>query len=255
MDALPSLTRHASGDSVLSDPRNFINRELSNFAFIERVLEEAADPLVPLLERLRFLSLLSTALDEFFMIRVAGLKQQLSGHVEETGPDAMSPGEQFHAISERSHAMSVQQDAVLLDDILPRLEKAGIRLLRGDVLSSEAKAAAAAFVERQVLPVLTPLALDPGHPFPHLRNKSLNLVVRFAPTPEARLRYGVVPVPALLPRLVPAADGLLFLEDAIASNVSLVFPGMAIEGCWAFRLTRNWDLSIDEEEAEDLLVT
>jgi len=196
MDPLPSLTRHAPGEAVLSDPPNFINRELSNFAFIERVLEEAADPLVPLLERLRFLSLLSTALDEFFMIRVAGLKQQLSGHVEETGPDAMSPGEQFHAISERSHAMSVQQDAVLLDDILPRLEKAGIRLLRGDVLSSEAKAAAAAFVERQVLPVLTPLALDPGHPFPHLRNKSLNLVVRFAPTPEARLRYGVVPVPA-----------------------------------------------------------
>ena len=146
MDGLPSVSRPPTAEeTALGNPRNFINRELSNVAFIERLLDEAADRQVPLMERLRFLAILSAALDEFFMIRVAGLKQQLSGHVEETGPDAMSPGEQFHAISERSHAMSVQQDAVLLDDILPRLEKAGIRLLRADVLSSEAKAAAAAF--------------------------------------------------------------------------------------------------------------
>src|SRR5207237_7676365 len=124
-------------------------------------------------------------------------------------------------------------------------------------------AGAAGFVTdyfwREVFPVLTPIALDPGHPFPHLRNKSLNLAVRFgAALPGARLRYGVVPVPSVLPRLVEIPDhGRCFalLEDVIARHVAQLFPGMAVDGCWPFRVTRNWDLSIDEEEAEDLLVT
>jgi len=254
MDVLPSVSRPPTAEeTALGNPRNFINRELSNVAFIERLLDEAADRQVPLMERLRFLAILSGALDEFFMIRVAGLKQQMAGHVEETGPDAMSPAEQLQAVSQRLHALVIRQDSVLIDEILPGLEKAGVRLLHADTLSAQAAAAAAAFVEREVVPVLTPLALDPGHPFPHLRNKSLNLAVRFAG--PSRVRYGVVPVPALLPRLVPVPDGAVLLEDAIARNVSALFPGMPIEGCWAFRVTRNWDLNIDEEEAEDLLVT
>ena len=243
----------------LSDARFFINRELSWVAFNERVLEEGLDPTVPALERLKFLAITSSNLDEFFMIRVAGLKQQLSGHVEESGPDAMSPGEQLAAISARCHEMVARQYGALLGDVLPNLERAGVRLLVGSQLSPEADQYVAAYFAREIFPVLTPIALDPGHPFPHLRNKSLNLAVRFAPgSPGARLRYGVVPVPSVLPRLVEVPEGkrtYVLLEDLIARYVAQLFPGMPIEGCWAFRVTRNWDLSIDEEEAEDLLVT
>jgi polyphosphate kinase len=255
VDALP-LSKPAADEAGLSDPRNFINRELSSLAFIERILDEAADSTVPLLERVRFLSVLSAALDEFFMIRVAGLKQQQSGHVEETFADAMTPADQLAAIALRCQALLAREDTVLMDDIWPALEKAGVKVVRDGKLAAQ-------FVEREVVPVLTPLALDPGHPFPHLRNKSLNLAVRFAGPPGARLHWGVVPVPEILPRLVPLGGagsigdgaGAVLLEDAIASNVGLLFPGQPIDGCWPFRVTRNWDLSIDEEEGEDLLVT
>ncbi|MFL5276504.1 MAG: polyphosphate kinase 1, partial [Myxococcales bacterium] len=147
-----------------------------------------------------------------------------------------------------------RQDRIFLEDVLPALQHVGVRLVTGP-LSPESEKAAAGFFEREVLPVLTPMALDPAHPFPHLRNKSLNVAIRFAARPGARLRYGVVPVPLLLPRLVSLPDGSVPLEDLIARYVTKLFPEMPIEGSWAFRLTRNWDLSIDEEEAEDLLVT
>ncbi|MFL5380403.1 MAG: polyphosphate kinase 1 [Myxococcales bacterium] len=254
MDSVPAFSRSAGPDSSLGEPRNFINRELSTVAFLERILEEAGDRQIPLLQRLRFLGILSGALDEFFMIRVAGLKQQISGHVEETGPDALTPAELLQEISRRCHALVERQDRIFLEDVLPALQHAGIRLVTGP-LSPESEKAAAGFFEREVLPVLTPMALDPAHPFPHLRNKSLNVAIRFAARPGARLRYGVVPVPLLLPRLVSLPDGSVPLEDLIARYVTKLFPEMPIEGSWAFRLTRNWDLSIDEEEAEDLLVT
>ena len=244
----------------LNDARWFINRELSWLAFNERVLEEANDPQVPALERLKFLAITSSNLDEFFMIRVAGLKSQLVGHVEESGPDAMSPGEQLAAISARCHEMAARCYRALLGDVLPNLDRAGVRLLPTSQLSAEGDHFVADYFAREVFPVLTPIALDPGHPFPHLRNKSLNLAVRFAPpAPGARLRYGVVPVPSVLPRLVEVPQQgkkcYVLLEDVIGRYVAQLFPGMPIEGCWAFRVTRNWDLTIDEEEAEDLLVT
>ncbi len=244
----------------LSDARFFINRELSWLAFNERVVEEGLDPAVPALERLKFLAIASSNLDEFFMIRVAGLKQQLVGHVEESGPDAMSPGEQLAAIATRSHEMVARLYRALLGDVLPNLERAGVRLLSNSQLPPEADQFLADAFAREIFPVLTPIALDPGHPFPHLRNKSLNLAVRFAATaPGARLRYGVVPVPSVLPRLLELPDAgrrtYVLLEDVISRYVAQLFPGMPVEGCWAFRVTRNWDLSIDEEEAEDLLVT
>src|SRR3954462_12823745 len=254
MDSVPAFSRSAGPDLSLGEPRNFINRELSTVAFLERILEEASDRRIPLLQRLRFLGILSGALDEFFMIRVAGLKQQISGRVEETGPDELTPAELLQEISRRCHALVERQDRIFLEDVLPALQHAGIRLVTGP-LSPESEKAAAGFFEREVLPVLTPLALDPAHPFPHLRNKSLNVAIRFAARPGARLRYGVVPVPLLLPRLVSLPDGSVPLEDLIARYVTKLFPEMPIEGSWAFRLTRNWDLSIDEEEAEDLLVT
>jgi polyphosphate kinase len=244
----------------LSEARLFINRELSWLSFNERVLEEGLDPAVPALERLKFLAITSSNLDEFFMIRVAGLKQQLSGHVEESGADAMSPGEQLSAISQRGHEMVNRAYRALLGDVLPNLDRAGVRLLATSQLSPDADHFVADYFARDVFPVLTPIALDPGHPFPHLRNKSLNLAVRFQPSaPGARLRYGVVPVPSVLPRLVEVPDqgrrSYVLLEDVIGRYVAQLFPGMPIEGCWAFRVTRNWDLTIDEEEAEDLLVT
>jgi polyphosphate kinase len=243
----------------LNEAKFFSNRELSWLAFNERVLEEALDSSVPVLERLKFLAITSSNLDEFFMIRVAGLKQQLVGHVEESGPDAMSPGEQLAAIATRCHDMVARQYRALLGDVLPNLDRAGVSLLPPEKLPADADRFLADYFAREVFPVLTPIALDPGHPFPHLRNKSLNLAVRFAsPAPGARLRYGVVPVPSVLPRLVEVPDGkrtFVLLEDVIARHVAQLFPGMPVEGCWAFRVTRNWDLSIDEEEAEDLLVT
>src|SRR5947208_10658262 len=250
----------APGPQGLNDSRFFINRELSWVAFDERVLEEACDPQVPVLERLKFLAITSSNLDEFFMIRVAGLKQQLVGHVEETALDALTPAEQIASISTRCHIMVARQYKALLQDVLPNLERAGVRLLRPGHLSSEAEAFVTDYFWREVFPVLTPIALDPGHPFPHLRNKSLNLAVRFsAGAPGGRLRYGVVPVPSVLPRLVEVPDAgrrsYVLLEDVIGRHAAQLFPGMPIEGCYAFRVTRNWDLSIDEEEAEDLLVT
>jgi len=256
MDTASALTgRTHAPDPLWSDPRNFINRELSTLAFLERVLEEASDPALPLLERLRFLAILSVSFDEFFMIRVAGLKQQLSGHVEETGPDAMTPSEQLQAVSRRCHELIERQDRIFREEVQPGLERAGVRLFRGRDLPAESQPGIADFFQRQVLPVLTPLALDPAHPFPHLRNKSLNLAIRFAARPGARVRYGVVPVPALLPRLVQVPGGAILLEDVISLHLGPIFPEMPIEGCWPFRVTRNWDLTIDEEEAEDLLVT
>jgi polyphosphate kinase len=171
----------------------------------------------------------------------------------------MSPGEQLAAIATRCHEMVTSQYRALLGDVLPNLDRAGVCLLGPAKLSVEADRFLADYFAREVFPVLTPIALDPGHPFPHLRNKSLNLAVRFAsPAPGARLRYGVVPVPSVLPRLVEVSEGkrtYVLLEDVIARYVAQLFPGMPVEGCWAFRVTRNWDLSIDEEEAEDLLVT
>ncbi len=243
----------------LTDARLFINREISWLAFNERVLEEACDAQVPALERFKFLAIFSSNLDEFFMIRVAGLKQQLSGHVEETGPDAMSPSEQLSFISTRVHEQVQRLYRTLNTEVIPIVEKAGVRLLSREKLA-EKDSFLADYFQRELFPVLTPIAIDPGHPFPHLRNKSLNLAVRFGTQTAARLRYGVVPVPTVLPRLVEVPDNkgkrsYALLEDVISLFVGQLFPGMAIEGCYPFRLTRNWDLSIDEEEAEDLLVT
>jgi len=264
----PASSGHASSahtmsaappSTPLNDARLYINREMSWLAFNERVLEEACDPAVPGLERFKFLAIFSSNLDEFFMIRVAGLKQQLSGHVEETGPDAMSPSEQLSLIAARTHELVARQYRTLTSEVVPIVEKAGVRILSREKLA-EKDAFLSDYFQREVFPVLTPIAIDPGHPFPHLRNKSLNLAVRFGTQTAARLHYGVVPVPAVLPRLVEVPDekgkrSYALLEDVIARFVGQLFPGMAVEGCYPFRLTRNWDLAFDEEEAEDLLVT
>jgi polyphosphate kinase len=161
----------------LTDPKLYINRELSWLTFNERVLAEAADQTLPTFERLRFLGIVSTNLDEFFMVRVAGLKQQQSGGVVETRADGMLPAEQLSSISERVHAMVNVQYRIWREELVPLLAQRSLTLPAIDKLSAAQKNATRAYFSRAVFPALTPLAVDPGHPFPHLRNKSLNLAV------------------------------------------------------------------------------
>ena len=254
----------------LREPRPFFNRELSWLAFNERVLEEARDRTLPPYERLKFLGIVSSNLDEFFMVRVAGLKQQLTSGVQESPADGLTPAEQLAAISARAHAMVAEQYRVLGEEVLPELARHGVRLVHPESFSPEQKAFARAYFTSNVFPALTPLAIDPGHPFPQLRNKSLNLAVtvyrpekrkgRKAAPPTERL-LAVVQVPAMLPRLVrlppPSGQDHALLEELIAAYVADLFPGYAISksDTAPFRVIRNWDLEIDEEESEDLLST
>ena len=244
------------------DPKLLINRELSWLEFNQRVLDEAADPSVPLLERVKFLAIVSSNLDEFFMIRVAGLKQQLTGEVDETADDGLSPQEQLTRIAARVHAMVAEQYLLYREQLRPALRAAGIVLGGSSAWTPETAKRAEEYFVREVFPVLTPLVIDPGHPFPHLKNKSLNLGVVFeSASLDEGVGFAVVQVPAISPRLVDtsAGDGAprtwMFLEDIIRRHVGMLFPGVTILSVSPFRMTRNWDLEIDEEEADDLLAT
>ncbi|MDY7232658.1 polyphosphate kinase 1 [Hyalangium rubrum] len=251
----------------LNDPQLFINRELSWLAFNERVLADVADASLPIYERLKFFAITTSNLDEFFMVRVAGLKQQLASGVAETAADGMLPAEQLSAISERVHAMVDAAYRLWREELLPKLASHGVAVLTRDKLTSEQKAAAKTYFSSSVFPALTPLAVDPGHPFPHLRNKSLNVAVllrREGPKRKRNMRetsLAVVQVPSVLSRLVPlpAPQGVVLavlpLEELISLCAGELFPGFAVEQTAAFRVTRNWDLNVDEEESADLLST
>ncbi len=249
----------------LADPRLFINRELSWLTFNARVLDEAKDTSLPLLERLKFLSIVSSNLDEFFMVRVAGLKQQLLGGVADPAADGLLPADQLAAISERVHAMVDEQSRVFIESVVPLLAAQGILIVRARELTAEQRAAARLVFGQAVFPVLTPLAVDPGHPFPQLKNKTLNIAVLLVKDRQRGKRLprtdalAVVQVPSVLPRLVrlPSAEtrSFILLEELIAAHVGDLFPGFTARQTAVFRVTRNWDLSIDEEESEDLLST
>ncbi len=248
-----------------ADAKLYINRELSWLAFNERVLDEARDASLPLYERLKFLGIVSSNLDEFFMVRVAGLKQQILGGVAETAADGMLPKAQLAAIRDRARLMVAEQYRVWREEITPQLEAKGVAILTRDRLSADQLSAARQYFSSSVFPALTPLAVDQGHPFPHLRNKSLNIAVLLRR--EGRRRKGeprtssfaVVQVPSVLSRLVPLPNesgrSYLLLEELIAIQAGELFPGFAVEQTSAFRVTRNWDLNFDEEESEDLLST
>ena len=248
-----------------SDRHLFLNRELSWLAFNERVLAEARNPTLPMHERIKFLSIVSSNLDEFFMVRVAGVKQQAQGPVADLPADGMLPGEQLAAIAERAHRMTDEQYRVWKNDLLPLLAANGLTVLERSALSAEQKAAAKIWFQSNVFPALTPLAVDPGHPFPHLRNKSLNVAVVVRRGGQRRRKelgesaLAVVQVPAVLPRLVPlpstTGTAFLLLEELILLHAGDLFPGFAVDQACAFRLTRNWDLDIDEEESQDLLAS
>jgi polyphosphate kinase len=244
----------------------YLNRELSWLEFNARVLAETENESVPLLERLKFHAIVASNLDEFFMVRVAGLKQQLTGEVGEIQPDGMTVAEQLTAIATRVHQLTDRQSENLMVNLLPKLAHVGIVLVKPEQLPPESQAALDARFHSEIFPILTPIAIDPGHPFPHLRNKSLNLGVMFQRDAGLEVAFGVVQVPMMLPRLMevsgaknddgtPARHAFVLLEQVIARHVGTIFPSVRLRGVYAFRVTRNFDMEIDEEEAEDLLQT
>jgi polyphosphate kinase len=244
----------------------YLNRELSWLEFNARVLAEAENESVPLLERLKFHAIVSSNLDEFFMVRVAGLKQQLTGEVGEIQPDGMTVAEQLSEIATRVHSLVERQAENLTNNLLPKLGQVGIVLVKPEHLPPDSQAALDARFHSEIFPILTPIAIDPGHPFPHLRNKSLNLGVMFQRDAASEVAFGVVQVPMMLSRLMevsgaknedgsPARHAFVLLEQVIARHVNTIFPSVRLRGVYVFRVTRNFDMEIDEEEAEDLLQT
>jgi polyphosphate kinase len=246
----------------LTDPKLFINRELSWLAFNRRVLEEAQDVSQPLLERVRFLGIVTSNLDEFFEVRVAGIKQQIEHESDDAGPDGMSARQTFEAI--RQDVLQLIEDQYLLwnDELLPALSKHGVYLHDFKGLSKTDQTWATNYFREEVFPVLTPLAVDASHPFPQLQNKSHNLFLRLKrPERPTDILHAVVAIPRVLPRLVriphPKADEwhYILIQNLIQSHIHDLFPGLEVEQVYGFRITRNSDLYIDDEEAENLLRT
>jgi polyphosphate kinase len=239
----------------------FINRELSWLEFNQRVLDEALDPEIPLLERVKFFCIVSSNLDEFFEVRVAGLKQQIESDVVERSLDGLTASEAFRAINRRVRDMVNDLYACWREQLMPELAKNRIRILEISELSPADKEWIEQYYRAEVRPVLTPLAIDPAHPFPQLLNKSLNLIVRLEmPRGQELLKHlAVVQIPRILPRLVrlPSSDqerlDFVYLGRLIGHLLGDLFPGTTILGYWSFRVTRNSELYIDEEETANLL--
>ena len=247
--------------SPLSAPENFINRELSWIEFNRRVLEEAQDPTQPLIERVKFLIIVSSNLDEFFEIRVAGIKQQIESETSDVGPDGLTPTDTFNAIQRLAHEMVATQYALWRDELVPALAKQGIRIHDVSQLNAKRAAWARRYFQEEVFPMLTPLAVDASHPFPQLLNKSHNLLVRARTVKGSEPLHAIVQVPRVLPRLILMPRGkaedepwdYIYLAALIKHNIADLFPGLLLDGVHAFRVTRNSDLYVDEEEAENLL--
>ncbi len=243
----------------------FFNRELSLLAFHARVLEEALDPSNPLLERLKFVSIFSSNLDEFFMIRVSGLKEELEQGITDVSADGTSPAEQLGQIRQQAVKLVAEQARVLREEILPQLNAAGVQLISYDSLSQHEKENLKDYFMEKVFPILTPLAVDPSHPFPYISPLSINIGLMVEAPKEMKLlgrgktlksRFVRIKVPSSVPRLVPiGASGFRFvlLDEIIEVNIGELFPGMYPGNCHRFRVTRDADIEIREEEAEDLL--
>jgi polyphosphate kinase len=241
---------------------HFINRELALLEFQRRVLAQAEDPGVPLLERLKFLCIVSSNLDEFFEIRVSGIKEQIKMNIPGTGPDGKSPREVFQAISRTAHELVARQYQLLNDTILAELEREGIKFLRRSEFTEAQSQWVRDYFFREMMPVLTPIGLDPAHPFPRVFNKSLNFTVEL----EGRDAFGrdarvaIVQAPRILPRIIKLPAELsnghrttfVFLTSILHEHVRELFSGMHVLGCYQFRVTRNSDLFVDEEDVKDL---
>jgi polyphosphate kinase len=236
----------------------FLNRELSWLEFNGRVLHEAEDERTPLLERLKFLSIFSTNLDEFYMVRIAALRRQVAAGVQQVTPDGLTPHAALDAIDERIREQLERRRACLHDVLIPKLEAAGVRIVTIDDVTPDERAALDAYFESEVFPVLTPLAVDPGHPFPYISNLSLSLAVQVHDDAGRGEHFARVKVPRSLPRWVPLRRSHHFvaLEDLIGSHLAQLFPGMRVLGWHMFRITRHSDLDVPAaDESEDLLAT
>ena len=245
------------------EPKNFINRELSWLEFNRRVLEEAQDQRQPLIERVKFLTIVSSNLDEFFEIRVAGIKQQIESETSDVGPDGLSPSEVFDRIQKTVRQLVAAQYTLWNSDFLPELAKNGIYVREIAELPTKRAAWAHRYFLQEVVPMLTPLAVDASHPFPHLLNRSHNLLVRAKTRRGSEPLHAIVQVPRVVPRLIlmPRGKGAdepweyIYLASLIKQHIGELFPGLILDGVHAFRVTRNSDLYIDDEEAENLLRT
>ncbi len=253
----------------LTDPSLYINRETSLLEFQRRVLHEAEDKDNPLLERVKFLAIFGSNMDEFFMVRVSGLRKQVEAHVTELSPDGLTPRDQLAAIRRFSTDLYAEAHACLDRELLPALREAGIHVLDYAELNKAQKEKVDGYFTEVVHPVLTPLALDPGHPFPHISNLSLNLAIILR-DPRGVERFARLKVPDTLPRLVPVKRSsgatrkddtipyhhyFVWLEQLIAANLGMLFPGMQVLAAHPFRIIRDADVEIQEIEADDLLET
>jgi polyphosphate kinase len=253
----------------LSSPSLYINRELSLLEFQRRVLEEAWDETKPLLERIKFLAILGSNMDEFFMVRVSGIRKQVEARIMEVSPDGMTPPDQLAAIRRLSQELMIEAQRCYQKKLLPKLEKAGIHIIDYYKLNKTQKERADTYFKEVVYPVLTPLALDPGHPFPHISNLSLNLAIVIRDK-KGNEKFARLKVPDTLPRLLPIKrssggvrkDGTIpyqhyfvWLEQLIAVNLVNLFPGMEVTSAHPFRIVRDADIEIQELEADDLLET
>src|SRR5438876_4109253 len=245
------------------DPENCTNRELSWLEFNRGVLGEAQDPTQPLIERVKFLTIVSSSLDESFEIRVAGIKQQIESETSDVGPDGLSPTELFDRIQKTVRSLVATQYALWKNEVLPELAKNGIHVREIAQLPAKRAAWAHRYFQQEVFPMLTPLAVDASHPFPHLLNRSHNLLVRAKTRRRGEPLHAIVQVPRVVPRLILLPRGTsanepweyIYLASLIKQHIGELFPGLILDGVHAFRVTRNSDLYIDDEEAENLLRT
>ena len=249
----------ASVDNFAAD--RFLDRELSWLAFNQRVLEMAEDPNLYLLERVNFLAIFASNLDEFFMVRVAGLKRRIATGLAVTSSSGLSPQDVLTQISQEAHRLQERHAKAFIDDVKPQLKEKGIKLVRWAALEEAEKASLGEYFQNQIFPVLTPLAVDPAHPFPYISGLSLNLAVVIRNNTTGKEHFARVKVPPLLPRFVriPGNTGVLDvryvpLEDIIGEFLGQLFPGMEVLQHHTFRVTRNEDLEVDEDEGENLLV-
>ncbi len=243
------------------NPEYFVNRELGILAFNRRVLAQAEDDRVPLLERLKFLCIFSSNMDEFFEVRVAGLQDQIKFNSTDTGPDGMLPKQVFAKVSKEAHALVEKQYKILNEVVLPKLAEQDIHFIRRTTWNDAQRAWIRDYFFRELMPILTPIGLDPAHPFPRVLNKSLNFAVEL----EGKDAFGrnsgvaIVQAPRALPRVIRLPNtiagceyGFIFLSSILHAHVGELFSGMTVKGCYQFRLTRDSELTLDDEDTKDL---
>jgi polyphosphate kinase len=258
-DSVPDGDLVGEPDLAVDLPANrFSNRELSWLAFNERVLALAEDERQPLLERMKFLAIFASNLDEFYMVRIAGLKRRADMGLQVSSPDGLTPREVLASLSDRTAGLVERHARCFRDDVAPALEKHGIHLRRWDALDEEEKSRLSRYFHNKIFPVLTPLAVDPAHPFPYISGLSLNLAVLVREAEGGPQRFARVKVPNNVPRFVVVSQSAveaeyLPLEDLIAAHLEMLFPGMEVVEHHLFRVTRNADFEVEEDRDEDLL--